>query len=53
MPCRHAERIDKAAIGPKELWVVRGAGHAAALGEAAAEYERRTISFFERYPNIP
>jgi alpha-beta hydrolase superfamily lysophospholipase len=53
IPCRHAERIYKAASGPKELWVVRGAAHAAALGQAAAEYERRTISFFERYPNNP
>jgi hypothetical protein len=33
----HAERIYKAAVGPKELWVVRGAGHAAALGQAPAE----------------
>jgi alpha-beta hydrolase superfamily lysophospholipase len=53
IPCRHAERIYKAASGPKELWVVQGAAHAAALGQAAAEYERRTISFFERYPNNP
>jgi uncharacterized protein len=53
IPCRHAERIYKAAVGPKELWVVQGAGHAAALGQAPAEYERRTISLFEDYPNNP
>jgi len=53
IPCRHAERIYNAAIGPKELWVVRGAAHAAALGQAPAEYERRTISFFEKYPKNP
>src|SRR5271169_1368436 len=28
IPCRHAERIYKSATGPKELWVVTGAGHA-------------------------
>jgi alpha-beta hydrolase superfamily lysophospholipase len=53
IPCRHAARIYKAAIGPKELWMVRGAGHAAALGQAPAEYERRTISLFEEYPKNP
>ena len=53
IPCRHAERIYKAASGPKELWVVRGAAHAAALGQAPAEYERRTINLFEEYPKNP
>jgi len=53
IPCRHGERIYKAAIGPKELWVVRAAGHAAALGQAPAAYERRTINLFEEYPNNP
>jgi hypothetical protein len=33
--------------------MVRGAGHAAALGQAPAEYERRTISLFEEYPKNP
>lgn len=46
IPCRHAKRIYEAAEGPKELWVVKGAKHAAALGYAPAEYEARTISFF-------
>ena len=45
IPCRHAERIYQAAPGPKELWVVAGAGHAAALGYAPAEYENRVINF--------
>jgi pimeloyl-ACP methyl ester carboxylesterase len=49
IPCRHAERVYHAAIGPKELWVVDGAGHAAALGFAPQEYESRTIAFFRRY----
>ena len=47
IPCRHAERIYQAARGPKQLWVVQGAGHAGALGRAPAEYERRVIDFFQ------
>src|ERR1700723_1922006 len=50
IPCRHAERIYAAASGPKELWIVRGAGHASALGRAPEEYEKRVIDFFEKYP---
>jgi alpha-beta hydrolase superfamily lysophospholipase len=53
IPCRHAEAIYDAAIGPKELWIVQGAGHASALGQAPAEYENRVVSFFERYPGKP
>jgi uncharacterized protein len=48
IPCRHAERIYAAARGPKELWIVQGAGHASALGHAPAEYERRVIDFFSK-----
>lgn len=47
IPCRHARRVYQAARGPKQLWIVPGAGHAAALGHAPAEYERRVIAFFE------
>lgn len=50
IPCRHAEAIYKAAIGPKELWIVPGAGHAMALGQAPTEYENRVVTFFEEYP---
>jgi alpha-beta hydrolase superfamily lysophospholipase len=53
IPCRHAERIYKAATGPKELWVVQGAGHASALGQDPVEYESRVVSFFEKYPGKP
>jgi uncharacterized protein len=49
IPCRHAERVYNAAIGPKQLWEVDGAGHAAALGYAPQEYESRTMAFFRRY----
>lgn len=48
IPCRHARMIYRAARGPKELWVVKGAGHAAAFGTAPAEYENRVIRFFEQ-----
>lgn len=50
IPCRHAQAIYNAAIGPKELWIVPGAGHAMALGQALAEYENRVVTFFEKYP---
>jgi len=50
IPCRHTELIYKAAAGPKQLWIVKGAGQAAALGHAPAEYESRTLSLFEKYP---
>jgi pimeloyl-ACP methyl ester carboxylesterase len=53
IPCRHSERIYKAATGPKELWEVNGAGHAAALGQSPAEYERRVITLFGKYPEKP
>ncbi len=53
IPCRHAEQIYKAAIGPKELWIVQDAGHASALGQAPAEYENRVVSFFEKYRAHP
>jgi alpha-beta hydrolase superfamily lysophospholipase len=53
IPCRHAEAIYNAATGPKELWIVQGAGHASALGQAPAEYESRVVSFFEKYPGKP
>ena len=53
IPCRHAERIYKAASGPKELWIVSGAGHASALGRDPMEYEKRVIRFLERNSKIP
>jgi alpha-beta hydrolase superfamily lysophospholipase len=53
IPCRHAEAIYAAAIGPKELWIVQAAGHASALGQAPAEYEKRVVCFYEKYPGNP
>jgi alpha-beta hydrolase superfamily lysophospholipase len=46
LPPRHSKRILQAARGPKQLWLVAGAGHAAALGTAPAEFERRVLAFY-------
>jgi len=48
IPCRHAERICRAAHGPCEIWAVEGAGHAAALGRAPQEFEERVIGFLHK-----
>jgi uncharacterized protein len=45
IPCRHADEIYQNASGPKELWVVEGAEHAAALGHAPTEYENHVLRF--------
>lgn len=47
IPCRHAERIYRGARGASQLWVVEGAGHAAALGTTPREYEDHVIQFFD------
>ncbi|MFZ0786772.1 MAG: alpha/beta hydrolase [Candidatus Acidiferrales bacterium] len=47
IPCRHAERVYRAARGPKELWIVQGAGHASALGRDPAGYEQHVIQFLQ------
>lgn len=46
IPCRHAQRIYEKAIGPKELWIVQGAGHSMAYGVQREEFERRVLGFF-------
>lgn len=46
LPLRHQQAILAAAAGPKELWIVPGATHAAAMGVAPGEYKRRVLSFF-------
>lgn len=48
IPCRHSERIYKAASGPKDLWRVPGAGHTGALGTAASQFTDRVLRFFQR-----
>lgn len=49
LPCRHSEMIYAAARGPKQLWVVPGAFHTAALGFRPDEFRRRVLSFFAEY----
>jgi len=49
LPCRHTKRIYAAAVGPKQMWVVPGAFHAAALGCEPAEFRRRVLEFFATY----
>jgi pimeloyl-ACP methyl ester carboxylesterase len=46
LPCRHTKRIFDAAIGPKEMWIVPGAPHAAAVGYEPAEFNRRVLAFY-------
>lgn len=46
IPPRHTKRIFKAATGPKEMWLVPGAGHSAALGAALQEFEQRVVKFY-------
>jgi len=46
LPCRHTQMIYDAAIGPKQMWVVPGAFHTAALGYQPAEFRRRVLAFF-------
>lgn len=47
LPCRHSEKILRAARGPKELWRVPGAFHTGAMGTAPEEFRRRAIAFFD------
>ena len=49
LPCRHTQMIYNAARGPKQLWVVPGAYHTAALGFQPEEFRRRVLSFFGNY----
>jgi len=51
IPCRHAEKIYRAASGPKELWVVKGAEHASALGQAPEAYEEKVVHFLQEVAN--
>jgi pimeloyl-ACP methyl ester carboxylesterase len=46
LPCRHTERIYAAARGPKQMWVVPGAYHTAALGYEPGEFRRRVLDFY-------
>lgn len=51
IPCRHSEIIYDAATGPKQFWVVPGAGHTGAFGTEPAEFEKRVLAFFAKNQN--
>ena len=53
LPCRHTQRIYDAAQGPKQMWVVPGAFHTAALGYQPSEFRRRVYSFYESVAKAP
>jgi alpha-beta hydrolase superfamily lysophospholipase len=53
LPCRHAEMIYAAARGPKQLWIVPGAFHTAALGFQPEEFRRRVLAFFASVGSNP
>lgn len=48
LPPRHAQAIYIAASGPKEIWTVPNATHAAALGVAPNDYADHVLSLFNR-----
>ena len=47
LPCRHTKMIYAADRGPKQMWVVPGAYHTAALGYQPAEFRRRVLAFYD------
>ena len=49
IPCRHARSILASASGPRQIWIVSGAGHTGAYGAEPAEFERRVLAFFAAY----
>ena len=53
LPCRHTQMIYGAARGPKQLWVVPGAYHTAALGFYPEGFQRRVLAFFGAYATAP
>ena len=46
IPPRHTRAIYDAAIGPKQMWLVPGAGHTQAQGRAPEEFEQKVTQFF-------
>lgn len=47
LPCRHTQMIYAATRGPKQMWVVPGAPHTAALGRYPAEFQSRVLAFYD------
>jgi len=53
LPCRHTQMIYDAARGAKQMWIVPGAYHTAALGYQPEEFKRRVLEFFSTCANVP
>lgn len=51
IPCRHSEQLFRDATGPKQLWIVPGAGHTGAFGTEPEEFQRRVLAFFAKDQN--
>jgi alpha-beta hydrolase superfamily lysophospholipase len=47
LPCRHTQLIYGAARGPKQMWIVPGAFHTAALGYEPVEFRSRVLGFYD------
>jgi len=47
-PPHHARTMYASAREPKDLWIIEGLGHASPIHAHAAEYEERTLAFFEK-----
>ncbi len=47
-PLPFARRVFDAALQPKEMWVVEGAGHGQCWTKASTEYERVLVDFLDR-----
>jgi pimeloyl-ACP methyl ester carboxylesterase len=48
VPPEMSSRLYAAASEPKELWIIRGAGHGDYPQVVGAEYSRRLVAFFDR-----
>jgi len=46
---RHPRALFAAARGPKELWIISGAGHTEGLAHSPQEFEARVTDFFRRW----
>ena len=46
-PYHHAQKMYNSAHQPKELWLIKGLGHASPVHEHKEEFKKRVISFFE------
>lgn len=53
LPCRHTQMIYAAARGRKQMWVVPGAAHSAALGRYPAEFRHRVLAFYDSVRRDP